>query len=47
MERSGVTAAALGSGYIVFFIYSAIVGVFAIILSFAVMRRQHETPTAG
>jgi PAT family beta-lactamase induction signal transducer AmpG len=40
MERSGVTPAALGSGYIVFFVYSAIIGLFAILLSLAVMRRQ-------
>ena len=40
VERSGVTPGALGSGYVVFFIYSALVGVFAIILSFVVMRRQ-------
>jgi PAT family beta-lactamase induction signal transducer AmpG len=40
LERSGVTPAALGSGYVVFFAYSAIIGVFALVLSFAVLRRQ-------
>jgi PAT family beta-lactamase induction signal transducer AmpG len=44
MERSSVSPAALGSGYIVFFVYSAIIGVFAIILSLAVMRRQRRGP---
>ena len=46
MDRSGVTPAALGSGYIVFFVYSAIVGVFAIALAFAVMRRQDAAAPA-
>ncbi len=40
LERSGVTPAALGAGYMVFFAYSALIGVFAIALSFAVQRRQ-------
>ena len=40
MERSGVTPAALGTGYVTFFIYSALIGVFAIALSIAVERRQ-------
>jgi PAT family beta-lactamase induction signal transducer AmpG len=39
-ERSGVTPAALGAGYVVFFAYSALIGVFAVVLSFAVQRRQ-------
>jgi PAT family beta-lactamase induction signal transducer AmpG len=42
VERSGVSPAALGTGYIVFFMYSAIIGVFAIGLSIAVLRRQEE-----
>ncbi len=42
-QRSGVTPAALGTGYIVFFTYSALLGVFAVVLSLAVERRQrHE-----
>lgn len=47
VERSGVTPAALGSGYIVFFIYSAIIGVFAIILSFVVLQRQRAEERAA
>jgi MFS transporter, PAT family, beta-lactamase induction signal transducer AmpG len=39
VERSGVTPAALGSGYIVFFTYSALLGAAAVILSIAVWRR--------
>ena len=43
LQRSGVTPAALGSGYVVFFTYSAVLGVFAVLLSLAVERRQrHE-----
>jgi MFS transporter, PAT family, beta-lactamase induction signal transducer AmpG len=38
VERSGVTPAALGSGYIVFFTYSALLGVASVILSIAVWR---------
>lgn len=45
MERSGVTPAALGSGYVVFFAYSALIGVFAIALSFVVQRRQEPQPS--
>jgi PAT family beta-lactamase induction signal transducer AmpG len=44
LERSGVTPAALGSGYMVFFAYSALIGAFAVALSLAVQRRQHEQP---
>jgi PAT family beta-lactamase induction signal transducer AmpG len=40
LERSGVTPAALGTGYVVFFAYSAVIGVFALVLSFAVQRRH-------
>ncbi len=43
LQRSGVSPAALGSGYIVFFTYSALIGVFAIGLAFAVQRRQQLT----
>lgn len=42
VERSGVSPGALGSGYIVFFTYSIVIGVFAILLSFVVQRRQRE-----
>jgi PAT family beta-lactamase induction signal transducer AmpG len=40
VERSGVSPEALGSGYVVFFAYSALIGVFALLLSVAVERRQ-------
>jgi PAT family beta-lactamase induction signal transducer AmpG len=40
LERSGVTPGALGTGYVVFFAYSALIGVFALVLSLAVRRRQ-------
>ena len=43
LERSGVSPAALGSGYIVFFTYSALIGVFAIALSFAVLKRERRS----
>jgi PAT family beta-lactamase induction signal transducer AmpG len=42
IERSGVTPAALGAGYVVFFAYSALIGVFALVLSIAVLRRQPD-----
>lgn len=37
---SGVTPAALGAGYVVFFLYSTVIGVFAVILAFVVAARQ-------
>jgi len=40
VERSGVSPGALGTGYVVFFAYSALIGVFALALSLAVWRRQ-------
>jgi PAT family beta-lactamase induction signal transducer AmpG len=42
LERSGVTPAALGAGYIVFFAYSALIGVFALGLSLVVWRREER-----
>jgi PAT family beta-lactamase induction signal transducer AmpG len=42
LERSGVTPEALGTGYVVFFAYSALIGVFAVLLSLVVQRRQSE-----
>jgi len=39
MEKSGVSPASLGAGYMVFFIYSAAIGVFAVILAFIVFRQ--------
>lgn len=38
MEKSGVTASALGSGYVVFFVYSALIGLAGVILAFWVAR---------
>jgi PAT family beta-lactamase induction signal transducer AmpG len=40
IEKSGVTPAALGAGYIVFFAYSALLGVFALGLALAVLRKE-------
>jgi PAT family beta-lactamase induction signal transducer AmpG len=45
LQRSGVTPPALGTGYVVFFTYSAVLGVFAVLLSVAVERRQRQAPT--
>jgi PAT family beta-lactamase induction signal transducer AmpG len=48
MERSGVSPAALATGYAVFFAYTAVVGVFAIVLSVIVLRRQSRaTPDSS
>lgn len=47
VERSGVTPAALGAGYIVFFTYTALLGVASVILSIAVWRRQAERRAGG
>ena len=38
MEKSGVSAAALGTGYVVFFFYSALLGTIGIALAFMVAR---------
>lgn len=40
MEKSQVSPGALGAGYLVFFIYSSLIGVVAIVLAFMVARRQ-------
>lgn len=45
MQKSGVSAASLGAGYAAFFIYSALVGIFAILLTFIAAARQ-KTATA-
>ena len=44
---SGVTPAALGAGYVVFFLYSTIIGVFAVVLAFVVARKQTAIQTAA
>ena len=46
VERSGVTPGALGAGYVTFFVYSAIIGIFAVVLTFVVMRRVHDRESA-
>ena len=38
--KSGVSVAGLGAGYFTFFLYSTVIGVFAILLAFYVARRQ-------
>ena len=43
---SGVTPAALGAGYVVFFLYSTVIGVFAILLAFYVAARQPKIEAA-
>ena len=45
VARSGVTPAALGTGYVMFFAYSTLIGLFAIALSLVVMRRQPDPPS--
>jgi PAT family beta-lactamase induction signal transducer AmpG len=42
MEKSQVSPAALGAGYLVFFLYSSLIGVVAVILAFMVARRQRR-----
>lgn len=39
-QTSGVTPAGLGAGYVTFFLYSTIIGIFAILLAFYVAKRQ-------
>jgi PAT family beta-lactamase induction signal transducer AmpG len=39
MQKSGVSPAALASGYVAFFIYSCAIGIVAIALTVVVMRR--------
>jgi PAT family beta-lactamase induction signal transducer AmpG len=40
MERSGVSPAALATGYTVFFVYSTLIGIFAVLLAFMVARKE-------
>ena len=44
MSKSHVSAAALGSGYLTFYLYSTAIGVFGVVLAFMVARRQPEAP---
>ena len=47
LERSGVTPGALGTGYVLFFAYSALIGVFAIALALAVRRWEPDAESRG
>jgi PAT family beta-lactamase induction signal transducer AmpG len=47
MEKSHVSAAALGAGYVVFFIYSAVLGLAAVTLSIIVALRTPKPPAGG
>jgi PAT family beta-lactamase induction signal transducer AmpG len=38
--KSGVTPAGLGAGYMTFFLYSTVIGIFAVLLAFYVAKRQ-------
>jgi PAT family beta-lactamase induction signal transducer AmpG len=40
LEKSGVSPTALAAGYSVFFIYSTVIGVFAIVLAFMVAKKE-------
>ena len=44
MEKSQVSPAALGAGYVLFFLYSSALGVAAVVLAFMVAGRQPEAP---
>lgn len=46
MEKSGVTPAALGVGYFVFYLYTTLIGVFGMILVFYVAARQPKPDAA-
>ncbi|HEX5379480.1 MAG TPA: MFS transporter [Phenylobacterium sp.] len=47
LEKSHVSPAALGSGYVVFFVYSAVLGVAGVVLTLAVAARTPKTPPGG
>jgi PAT family beta-lactamase induction signal transducer AmpG len=42
VERSGVSPAALGTGYVVFFTYSTLIGLVAVVLAVLVLRSQQD-----
>ncbi|MFT4954599.1 MAG: PAT family beta-lactamase induction signal transducer AmpG [Brevundimonas sp.] len=44
---AGVSAPSLGAGYVTFFLYSVLLGVFAIFLAFYVAKRQPEIEARG
>jgi len=47
LEKSGVSPIALGSGYVSFFSYSVVIGVFAVVLAFIVAARQEKLLHSG
>ena len=46
LEKSGVSPAALGTGYLVFYVYTTVIGLFGMVLVFFVAARQ-PAPDAG
>jgi PAT family beta-lactamase induction signal transducer AmpG len=46
VEKSGVTAASLGAGYLVFFVYSALIGAAGVFLAFVIAARRPNGETA-
>ncbi len=46
-EKSGVSPVALGSGYVSFFSYSVVIGIFAVVLAFIVAARQEKLLDSG
>ncbi len=47
LEKSGVSPIALGSGYVSFFSYSVVIGIFAVVLAFIVAARHEKMLDAG
>ena len=49
VQKSGVAPASLGSGYTVFFLYSTVIGIFAVVLTFVLVlgRTGRATTAAG
>jgi PAT family beta-lactamase induction signal transducer AmpG len=47
MEKSHVSPAALGVGYVTFFLYSIVIGAAAIVLAFVLYRRPPQAPPAA
>ncbi|MGY9107055.1 MAG: AmpG family muropeptide MFS transporter, partial [Alphaproteobacteria bacterium] len=47
LEKSGVSPIALGSGYVSFFSYSVVIGIFAVVLAFMVAARHEKLLDAG
>jgi MFS transporter, PAT family, beta-lactamase induction signal transducer AmpG len=46
-EKSGVAPASLGAGYVVFFLYSCAIGIFAIVLAIRVFQRDRSNQDRG